>query len=242
VISGNAVNGVEIILAGATANSVQGNFIGTDATGSSSLGNGVISGNLEGVTIDDPGAQGNLVQGNYIGTDVTGTSAIANRTGVLIITSANNTIGGTTSGARNVISGNAIHGVEFVGAGATGNQVQGNFIGTDVSGTAAIGNGEAGVGVDDAPNNTVGGTTAEARNIISGNEDHGVRMRSAGATGNLVQGNYIGTDVNGMSALPNGSHGVLVENAPSNTIGGTTAEARNVISGNLEGVTIGHLR
>ncbi len=155
------------------------------------------------------------------------------------ITSANNTIGGTASGAGNVISGNLGQGVHLSGSGATGNIVAGNLIGTNAAGTIRIGNGNLGVGIDGgASNNTIGGTTSAARNIISGNGRTsgtvgGIYITGAGTTGNLVQGNYIGTDINGNASLGNAWTAVaMFSGASNNTIGGTVSGAGNVISGN----------
>src|SRR6185295_18010727 len=86
---------------------------------------------------------------------------------------SNNTIGGTTTAARNIISGHASQGIAIVNTGTTGNLVQGNFIGTNVNGTAAVSNG-SGVGITNAPGNTIGGAVAGARNVISGNIGDGV--------------------------------------------------------------------
>jgi hypothetical protein len=172
---------------------------------------------------------GNTISGNYIGTDATGAIASANASGVQV-QSANNVIGGTTAAARNVISGNSSSGIVIAGAGVTGNLVEGNFIGTNAAGTAALGNGGAGVNISNAANNTIGGTTAGARNVISGNGDTGIVIGGPTASGTLVQGNYIGTDATGMSALSN--VGGLFITGPNNVIGGTAAGARNVISGN----------
>ena len=121
-----------------------------------------------------------------------------------------------------------------------GNVVEGDFIGTDVTGTAALSNSQ-GIIISGASTNTIGGTTAEARNVISGNDGPGVLIRGSGSTGNLVQGNYIGTDVNGTIDLGNSSHGVTIESgASNNAIGGATPGARNVISANgAHGVVIG---
>jgi titin len=87
--------------------------------------------------------------------------------------------------------------------------VQGNFIGTDVSGTIALANIFAGVRFTRADDNTVGGTAAGAGNLISGNNGDGVSItNTAGtSTGNKVQGNFIGTNVSGKSALGNGAYG-----------------------------------
>jgi titin len=132
---------------------------------------------------------------------------------------------------------------DFAGAGirlatSGGNFIEGNFIGTDVSGALDRGNASAGVRVESS-GNTIGGTTAAARNVISGNDDHGVWLVFAGATGNLVLGNLVGTDVSGSLLVANAGWGVMLESGPSsNTIGGTTAFERNVVSGNKGGVVL----
>src|SRR5439155_26762615 len=114
---------------------------------------------------------------------------------------------------------------------ATANVVQGNYIGVDATGSTALGNGDAGVAITNTANNTVGGTTPPARNVISGNQQAGVAISQAGATGNVVQGNYIGTDASGMSPLGNGT-GVEISDAPSNLVGGVAPGAGNVIAAN----------
>lgn len=177
---------------------------------------------------------GNIVEGSYIGTDVTGTIDLGNAFRGLNIASSNNMMGGTTSAARNVISGNDNTGI-FMSAGTTGNLVQGNFIGTNAAGTGAIGNG-TGVATEGQSGNfsshTIGGTAPGARNIISGNTGPGISLGGT-LSGNLVQGNFIGTDVTGTVAVANVSDGVLINfGSANNTIGGTTPAARNVISGN----------
>jgi len=108
------------------------------------------------------------------------------------------------------------------------NIIEGNYIGTDVTGTMNRGNFQGGVRIWDAPNNTIGGTTPEARNVISGNNGYAVGILLPGATANKVQGNFIGTDVTGTADLGNSNHGVFIyEAASSNTIG-----PGNVIVGN----------
>lgn len=111
-----------------------------------------------------------------------------------------------------------------------GNRIEGNFIGTNVAGNADLGNALNGILISQSSNNTVGGTTASARNLISGNDNEGIAIIGNGATGNLVQGNYIGTNVTGLSALGNSFVGVNIFTA-NNTVGGAV-EARNVISAN----------
>ncbi|MEW6211783.1 MAG: FG-GAP-like repeat-containing protein [Acidobacteriota bacterium] len=257
------------------SNIIEGNFLGVNAGGTQGLGgvggsNGVTvnasSNNLIGGTtaqarnlISGNGGfgiemrfnqSGNLVQGNFIGTDVTGRLSVGNAfTGVEILLSANNnTVGGTTAGARNIISGNRSRSGVTLANNARGNLVQGNFIGTNVTGAASVGNSFAGVEIaTNTPDNTVGGTTAQARNIISGNGrssptgGYGVQMFSQFTTGNLVQGNFIGTDASGSAKLGNSNHGVgLEDGATGNTVGGAVEAARNVISGNkAAGVNIG---
>ena len=237
-------------------NLVQGNFIGVDVTGTTAVANGhgvvigvnafnntiggtspearnIISGNINpGISI---GGYSNLIQGNYIGTDITGTAAVGNgspRAGV-DIKGPNNIVGGTTAGTRNIISGNNVPGVMFDTAAATGNVVQGNYIGTDVTGKVALPN--KGYGVTSnffSSNNTVGGMAPGAGNLISGNTRGGVGV-GQGAHSLTVQGNYIGTDVTGTVALGNLGHGVTFDaGSDNNIIGGTTPGARNIISAN----------
>ncbi len=191
-----------------------------------------------GIAITGSGASNNAVLGNFIGTNAAGTAALGNGTGVLIDNGAsNNTIGGPTDNDRNVISGNggASQGVGVYLDGTTtqSNSIIGNFIGTKAAGTAGISASSAGVLINNSPDNTIGGTTAADRNIISGNSVVGVYIALAGATGNAVQNNYIGTDVHGLAGIPNGVDGIYINDAPNNTIGGTAAGAGNLISANL---------
>ena len=249
VISGNSSSGIYLDGSAATGNLVEGNLIGTNAAGSAALANGtgvsitgsnntvggttaaaanIISGNSSiGVYIAGSAGTGNLVEGNYVGTNTASGSGLGNSTGVLI-TGANNTVGGTAAGAGNIISGNSSSGIYLDGSTATGNLVEGNLIGTNAAGSAALANG-TGVSITGS-NNTVGGTTAAAANIIAGNSSIGVYIAGSAGTGNLVEGNYVGTNTASGSGLAN-STGVLITGA-NNTVGGTAAGAGNVISGN----------
>ncbi len=260
IISGNNIfgHGVSIsfsIPGNGSGNEVLGNFIGTDVIGTADLGNSltgvligtanntvggtsagarnIISGNGSGISIGSSSATGNAVQGNYIGTDVNGTASVGNTYDGIIIGAPNNTIGGTTAVARNIISGNNNNGVAIGGSVGTGNVLQGNYIGTDVNGSADLGNTQAGVFIyNTGANNTIGGTSTGARNIISGNDIYGVQI-NINSTSNTVQGNYIGTDVTGASALGNSSHGVLITtSAFNNKIGGTGSGEGNTIAFN----------
>jgi parallel beta-helix repeat protein len=249
VISGGGT-GVYIAYSGTDGNLVKGNYIGTNASGTAAVPNqlagvvinqgaqnntvegNVISGTLhEGMLIGDSGTDGNVVKDNYIGTNAAGTGPIPNgEWGVGITDGAqNNTVEG------NVISGNGTCGVGIGGSGADSNVVKGNYIGTDAAGTGAIPNGAQGVVISGgAWNNTVGGSTAGERNVISGNQWSGVEI-TAGANGNVIEGNYIGTNASGTGAIPNGGRGVFVAGGcQSNTIGGTASGEGNTIAFNTE--------
>ena len=255
--------GAAVQINASNSNFVQSSYIGTNAAGSaisansagvvigggssgntiggtSSVTRNIISGNNNGVSIFNSGTNSNIVEGNYIGTNAAGTAALANNTGVIIEADAdNNTIGGTIAGAGNVISGNSNYGVAVTIPGTSGNEIEGNYIGTDFTGTVAVANG-TGILLE-ATGDTVGGTTAAARNVISGNTTDGVEIESTGTTGNTVEGNFIGTTITGSAALGNGSFGVLIHGgATSTTIGGSTSTpgtaAGNVISGNQTGI------
>jgi titin len=271
VISGNNREGIGMSFA--FNDVVEGNLIGVNAQDNALLSNGsfgilaaecsgdtiggttlpaanVIGGlGGDGIEIDDSGApngtNNNVVEGNFLGTDPTGTYNFGNAVGILLGS------GSPTQGvANNTISGNVIDnetsvGVDIYGAGAKDNVVQGNFIGTDLTGTQAHGNG---VGVEVAGmahNNTVGGTSAAARNLISGNTN-GVVIQDSGTSGNVVEGNYVGTDITGTKALGNGVGVEVVGGAHNNVIGGALAPLQvpsgvgNVIAFNKgAGVVIG---
>ncbi len=181
----------------------------------------------------------NVVEGCYVGTDTTGTAAIGNTFGISVSgfgiggVAQNNRIGGTTAAQRNVISGNRF-GLD-IGFGASGTLVQGNYIGTDATGNSDLGNCGQGIYISGATGNTIGGTATSARNIISGNNNEGIRITDA-ATSNLIQGNYIGTNAAGTSALGNSFGGVWIitgtGNVLNNSIGGTAAGAGNLIAFN----------
>jgi uncharacterized repeat protein (TIGR01451 family) len=268
VISGNVgiTTGV-LIDGGSSANTVARNFIGTNATGTAGIPNSgdgiliqdsasniiggvggglgnVVSGNFIGIEIAGNASSSNRVQGNFVGTNASGNGALGNLfEGVFINGAPNNTIGGA---AGNVLSGNGAgalghEGLRILGAESTGNVVQGNFIGTNAGGTAAIPNSGSGVLLIDfgtgAPSNTtIGGTTAAARNVLSGNAGNGIRINNTSAASNAfnnrVQGNFIGTDANGSNPLGNTNNGVALGNGTNNPIGGNAAGAGNVIAFN----------
>jgi hypothetical protein len=194
--------------------------------------------NADGIVLGDA----NVIQGNYIGTNAAGNLASPNTGNGIVVSGQDNRVGGLTSSQRNIISGNGQNGVFLIGLSTSGTIVRGNYIGTNASGTAALGNSGDGVFISGAFGCLIGGTTAEARNVISGNNTDGVGIDGSGATGNLVQGNFIGTDNSGMVGLGNNRFGVLINfSATNNTVGGTTAGARNIISGNVStGLVLGN--
>jgi len=194
----------------------------------------LISGNiLDGIALTG-GTANNLIQGNLIGLSASGTNALHNgQNGISINGASNNILGGVVASAGNVISGNSVYGIGILQLADSGNTVLGNFIGTDITGTKAIGNTNAGVQVQ-ACANMIGGTAAGAGNVISGNLQQGIYLSgiNGNVTGNVIQGNLIGTDVTGANALANADAGIGISSAANNLIGGTTPAARNVISGN----------
>ncbi len=221
-------------------NGAQATVIGGSATN-------LVSGNAGGgIVIADAGTSGTLVRGNFIGTNASGSAAVANGNpeagftfgGVTLFGGAHdNFVGGPLPGAGNLISANGGAGVAFFDPATSGNFVQGNLIGLNAAGLAALGNGSSGIAIFSAANNTIGGTSGGARNFISGNSAYGIAL--GGANGNAIQGNTIGLNRAG-SAVPNAFQGVGVfSGAQSNAIGGSAPGASNVIAGNtFEGVAM----
>ncbi|HZR80881.1 MAG TPA: Calx-beta domain-containing protein [Candidatus Binatia bacterium] len=255
LISGN--NRGVALEAGADITFVRGNIIGLNATGTAKLPNSgglsigsdsnlvggsvagagnVISGNAyDGIAIQD-GATGNTIAGNKIGTNLDGSVARGNDGyGIRTIgVATNNTIGGTAAGSGNLISGNG-RGISFE-YGATGNHVYGNVIGLNGAGNAKMPNNGSAVQLS-APGNFVGGPLPAMRNVLSGNVWDGVAI-DEDAPDSVVQGNYIGTDVNGTVALGNGSYGIRIISATDCTIGGAAVGEGNVVSGNERGISL----
>jgi titin len=260
LLSGNGNAGLWLDGPGVANNVAQGNWIGLDATGAAALPNGwagiyildgssgnliggttpgaanVISGNVsEGVFISDPGTTNNLVQGNFIGTGAGGTNAVGNGyTGVGIWSGAAfNLIGGTNAAQRNILSGNDGNGASLGGPGTVNNQILGNYIGLEADGATPLGNDAIGVYIEVGPqNNWVGGMGPGAANVISANGSDGIQLWGAGTISNFVQGNLVGTDKTGTLARGNGGSALSLISGPQfNTVGGTVAAARNILSG-----------
>jgi subtilisin-like proprotein convertase family protein len=140
------------------------------------------------------GNGGNIIEGNFIGTDVTGTQDLGNLYSGISISTPNNIIGGTTVKARNIISGNDNVGIYITESNANNNLIQGNYIGSDVTGTKDLGNTNNGIAILDASNNTVGGTTIEAGNLIFGNGKNGVFINGSSSNGNAILSNSISSN------------------------------------------------
>jgi len=261
VISGNDNAGINID--GTSNNLVAGNYIGTDITGTNSVGNtqagiyltdgaenniiggttptarNVISGNDSyGVYIRDPGTIGNLIEGNYIGTTPDGASALGNLfAGVILFNgAANNTIGGG-AGAGNVVSGNFSYGFYVSDIGTSGNWIQGNNIGTDVTGSNSI------------PNNfdnliIFGGTTTNFIGLKPDGSGTGNRIAFSFGDGVLVGGtNTVGISIRGNSIFSNDGLGIDLDDTGPNDLQNfpviTNAfgqGASTIIRGNLSSV------
>lgn len=235
-------------------NVIAGNYVGTDAAGTTSLPglafgaiemrSGSNTNTLGGTATGDRNivrhfvvirdTTGHMIQGNYLGINAAGTGALGGFAGLVINNASNILIGGGVAGARNVISGSSSTGITASGASSTGIVIQGNYIGTTADGSADLGNGAAGVQLSGTGGgHTVGGTTPAERNVISGNASEGVIVDQD----NIVQGNYVGTNALGTAAIPNDQYAINITGA-GNTVGGLTAGARNLISGNLRGVRV----
>lgn len=238
---------------------ISGNFIGTDRAGTAALANGsgglggvilvggasdntvggttpaarnLISGNI-GNGVELGSGSGNTVQGNLIGTDLTGTIALGNTGRGVNTTGTNTLIGGPMVDARNVISGNN-RGVDLFGG--SNHTVQGNFIGTDVTGTVALSNPNLGLDFNSGVSGClIGGLTATPGtppgNLISGNNGNSGVILGQDTNGNLIQGNIIGADITGTQPLGNLPGGIQI-NGHDNTVGGTDPDARNIIAFN----------
>lgn len=171
----------------------------------------------------------NTVINNYIGIDRTGTFALRNYDGLsLEAFTQYNQIGGNSPAARNVISGNVAYGLPLIGYDTQHNIIQGNYIGTNAAGTAAVAN-TYGILFDDGSHyNTVGGLGNGEGNLLSGNSGYGLFLYNNGTTENWSYGNLIGTDFSGTSAVPNGI-GVVIDGIATRHV-----LDKNVISGNTQ--------
>ncbi len=219
------------------------NYVGTngDGIGDANEGNWITGATTnESIAIDGSGTNNNVVAGNLIGTNSTGTSILGNGgAGITISGGAQqNRIGTDGNGTsdtleRNIISGSNTHGVKITDASTNLNTIAGNFIGTTINGDAPLANATGVLIAAGAAQNTIGGTNAAKRNVISGNTGAGISITGTGTTSNSIIGNTIGLNSDQDAAVGNGLEGVYIAGgADGNSIGGSVAGARNIISGN----------
>ena len=245
--SGNAGGGILLSGEAVTDITIAGNLIGLNATGDAALPNdgigiraiegsaiqiggvfpgwgNIIAGNVGGNLSLEAGIDGATVAGNRIGTNVSGTAALSPQSGGVHIGGRNVDL------MLNLVSGNAHGGIAISGTNVENVSLFGNFVGTNLAGTAALPNGSIGVRVIEGSGIAIGGTTPAERNLISGNASRGMTLEG-GVDGAVVQGNYIGTDASGLIALPNDSDGIDI-GGRNILIGGAAAGEGNLISGN----------
>lgn len=203
--------------------------------GSTDNARNVISGNWIGIDVE--GGDNNTFLGNYIGVDAGGEKALPNTSLGIYVNGSNQTLGGTTEAARNIISGNGIQGqgMAAVALKSPGNLVQGNFIGVDAGGNL-MGNVAPGITISglawnsSADNNTIGGAASGAGNLIAGSQGYGIYVMTY-ASGTLIQGNTIGADASGKALWGNSGGGVVL-GVNDNTVGGVESSAGNIIAYN----------
>ena len=179
--------------------------------------------------------QGNLISNNRVGLDLNDVDDGNLKFGVQVLSGGNDII-------DNVISGNDRSGLVISGVRASGNEVYGNLIGTDSTGTVSVSN-SVGILVTRADNNIIGGTGAGQRNIISGNVGAGAFV-AGGAVGTHFENNFVGLDLAGTSAIANGGSGVFLRAGATqslvtgNRIAGNTLSQISVIALGTTGNTI----
>jgi hypothetical protein len=242
-----------------SGNTIAGNWIGLDLDGIARGGNGagvnvtcavfnraisnviggtapadrnIISGHWDGVSFSPGPASLNSVLGNFIGTDATGTLPRGNKfTGVTIQTATNITIGGTSPGERNVIAAcTAAGGTAVSILGSSGDVIQGNFIGTDVTGTYDLGHSANGITLQGTTGVTIGGSDSGAGNRICNSRASGISL--LGCTGTVIQRNFIGTDAAAARPLGNAQGGIYLQGSSTNTLG-NALEAATGNTGNV---------
>ncbi|HNW89319.1 MAG TPA: T9SS type A sorting domain-containing protein [Bacteroidales bacterium] len=256
IVSGN--NHIGIRIANANNNTIIGNYVGTDRTGTYALRNydgisiegtsknniiggytvgerNLVSGNVAyGIPVFGAGCDNNVIIGNYIGTDITGTMAIPNTYGVLYDDGAKyNMLGGRKNGAGNLISGNSGYGVFLYNNSTNSDTVTGNLIGTKANGTEALPN-TIGIVIDGIPRYHLVDS-----NVISGNIQQGIMIHATGTDHNVITRNKIGTDISGTLPLPNGIDGIRIGEGPRNNLIGGLPDKGNIIAFNGgNGVTV----
>jgi hypothetical protein len=200
---------------GGTNHLVQGNLIGTDATGGNAIpgqdrgietlgvtsnilvggataaSRNVVSGNINyGIRFRAGGGTNNVALGNYVGTNPAGDAPVPNNAFGISVEAPNVVIGGAAAGEGNVASGNGTVGINVFST--TGAVVKGNRVGTDATGTFPLPNGTDGI-VIGAQSSTVGGVAEGEGNTVAYNLQSGVEVQglTGALTGNPIRGNSI---------------------------------------------------
>jgi hypothetical protein len=249
--AGNKENGIFI-------NGSSSNTIGSESLNGGNVisGNGVRGEIKHGILIHDGGS--NTIVGNKIGTNAVGSAAVPNSAnGIFIHQSPANSIGGAGAPYRNIISGNGTnlpgnsdvgYGITVAGPLAGNHVIQGNYIGTDASGTKKIPNMRSGINLHNTAQNLIGGELTSQRNVVSGNNRHGINVEGSapycadpvfGNQGfshhNKIIGNFVGTNAAGTAALGNGAHGISLYKTHFATVSNNTV-AGNGFSASVDGV------
>jgi hypothetical protein len=193
---------------------------GLDITAGDSTVQGLVINGFSAGGIELAGDGSNTIQGNYLGTDTTGTHAVGGG-GMRVLNSSGNLIGGTSAADRNIISGNSGSNGLLLSSQSNNNRIEGNYIGTDITGKKALGNGQDGIAIRNASHNLIGGTGLGSGNVIARNVGNGVGIYGSGSSSsieNQVEENWIGTDRTGTLHLGNTQSGVFLYSSSSATV------------------------
>jgi gliding motility-associated-like protein len=212
-------NGIEI------GGNSSDNIIG--GTGGINTRNIISGANEQGIRIQGT-STGTQIMGNYIGTNFDATAAIANaQNGIFLLAGSNNSIiGGITIGHRNIISRNGQRGI-FI-QNSSNCIISNNFIGTTITGNAALGNIGKGIEIENNSNDV-----QITNNLICSNAQQGL-MITSNSHRPLIQGNSIGLGLDGNTQLGNTFHGMEIQNSLKPTIGGSLVSERNYVSNNAQ--------
>lgn len=230
VLASNGSCGICASVTGITiggANPGDGNFVAGNST-AINLGQ-----QMNGLTTIDGGGN-STVQGNTIGLSSAGVRLNATGTGIYVASGGNQVRQNTVAGNGTPVFG--VTGISLNGLNAIGNFVRGNFVGTTTTGEAGLGNSGTGILVNDSASNTIGGTIPADRNVIVGNGGGGVSIYTSptgSANNNVVLGNYIGLNPDGLTPNANGNHGITVSPANGGTVAGTVIGGSAPGSGNV---------